>query len=85
MSAAKLGDRVTSPTGAPLGEVDDVIVDTATGSVSHVLITFDHVLGLEAKRFAVRPDALTHRDPVIVLDAEPETLVSPQTATLLLV
>lgn len=90
-----LGDEVRTATGSRLGRIDDVLVDLDSGSVTHVLVTFEHVLGLHEQRFAVRPEALTmgDMDPAdgasgrgpVVLDVDPDALVSPETATLLLV
>ena len=83
-----VGGQIVNSAGSPLGHVDDVIVDLDSGTVSHVLVTLEHVLGLEQRRFAVRPEALSmpvRAHEAIVLDVDAEELVCPETATLLLV
>ena len=83
-----LGGQVVTAAGSPLGHVDDVIFDLNSGTVSHVLVIFEHVLGLDRRRFAVRPEALSvpeRTEDALVLDVDPDDLVSPDTATLLLV
>lgn len=83
------GDRVVTSAGTSIGAVDDVLVDLERGIVSHVMVRFEHVLGLEDHRFAVRPEAFTFamrgENTILTLDIDPGSLVCPDTATLLLV
>ena len=77
MTASTLtGDRVVNRAGENLGKIEDIMLDTAKGTISYAVLSFGGILGLGDKLFAIPWDAL-ELDPAnkeFVLDVAKERL-----------
>ena len=77
MSATTLlGDAVKNPQGESLGDLKEIMFDTATGKISYGVLSFGGVLGLGDKFFALPCDALAidYVNKHLVLNASNERL-----------
>lgn len=76
--ASKLiGTDVEDPAGKNLGDVEDVVIDDATGRVVYTVLSFGGFLGMGDKLFAIPYDALRANpkdDDKLVLDIAKEKL-----------
>lgn len=54
-----IGDSVTNVSGEDLGKIEDLMVDTDTGSVKYAVLSFGGFLGMGDKLFAVPLETLT--------------------------
>lgn len=77
LSASTLtGDTVKNLKGESLGDLKDIMIDTATGTIAYGVLSFGGVLGLGEKLFAVPWDAIQvdSKNKQLVLDVEKERL-----------
>lgn len=77
LSASTLtGDTVKNPQGDSLGDLKDIMLDTATGKIAYGVLSFGGVFGMGDKLFAVPWDALNVDGPnkQLVLDVSKERL-----------
>lgn len=76
--ASKLiGTDVEDPAGKNLGDVDDVVIDDASGRVAYAVLSFGGFLGMGDKLFAIPFDSLRANpkdDDKLVLDVSKEKL-----------
>lgn len=79
LSASTLiGDAIVNPAGEKLGELKDIVLDTAKGEIVYAVMASGGVLGMGEKLFAVPWHALRiqgHNEN-LVLDADPDRLKS---------
>lgn len=60
LSASTLnGDSVKNHKGESLGDLKDIMLDTANGKIAYGVLSFGGILGMGEKLFAVPWDALT--------------------------
>lgn len=60
LSASSItGDSVRNAEGEDLGELEDLMIDTATGKINYAVLSFGGFLGMGDKLFAVPWQALT--------------------------
>lgn len=60
MAAESLqGDRVINPRGEDLGEIQEIMLDVASGKIAYVVLSFGGVMGFGDKLFAIPWSALT--------------------------
>ena len=52
------GDAIKNPQGESLGDLKDVMIDTASGKVAYAVLSFGGILGMGDKLFAVPWEAL---------------------------
>ncbi|MDE4957568.1 PRC-barrel domain-containing protein, partial [Francisella tularensis subsp. holarctica] len=52
-STSLIGDDLVNYNGENLGEVKDIMLDTNTGEVAYVVVSFGGFLGMGVKLFAV--------------------------------
>jgi len=72
-----IGTNVEDTTGKNLGDIDDVVVDDATGRVVYVVLSFGGFLGMGDKLFAIPYHSLTtsaKNNDKLVLDVPKEKL-----------
>jgi sporulation protein YlmC with PRC-barrel domain len=77
LSASTLtGDKVKNLKGESLGDLKDIMIDTATGSIAYGVLSFGGVMGLGEKLFAVPWEALRvdGANKELVLDVDKERL-----------
>jgi sporulation protein YlmC with PRC-barrel domain len=77
LSASTLiGDAIVNPAGEKLGDLKDIVLDTATGGIVYAVMASGGVLGMGEKLFAVPWHALRmdDNDENLVLDASPDRL-----------
>jgi sporulation protein YlmC with PRC-barrel domain len=77
LSASSLrGDSVKNPQGEDIGDIKDIMIDTATGRVEYYVLSFGGFLGMGKKLFAVPPQALQvdTNNECMVLDIPKEKL-----------
>lgn len=70
------GENVRNAAGEDLGEIKDLMIDTASGTIQYAVLSFGGVLGMGDKLFAVpwnsmRLDTVNH---CLVLDVPKERL-----------
>jgi sporulation protein YlmC with PRC-barrel domain len=75
-SSTLTGENVRNASGEDLGEIKDLMIDTANGTVQYAVLSFGGVLGMGDKLFAVpwnamRLDTANH---CLVLDVSQERL-----------
>jgi PRC-barrel domain. len=75
-SSTLTGDSVRNPEGEDLGDIKDLMIDTASGNVEYAVLSFGGLLGMGDKLFAVpwkslRVDTANH---CLVLDVPKERL-----------
>lgn len=73
-----IGDAIVNPAGEKLGDLKDIVLDTATGEIVYAVMASGGVLGMGEKLFAVPWNALRiqgHNEN-LVLDANPDRLKS---------
>jgi len=73
-----IGDTIINPAGEKLGDLKDIVFDTASGQIVYAVMASGGVLGVGEKLFAVPWNALRiqgHNDS-LVLDADPDRLKS---------
>lgn len=70
------GDAVKNPQGENLGKLEEIMLDTRSGSVAYAVLSFGGFLGLGDKLFAIPWQALTldADDHSFILDVNKETL-----------
>jgi len=73
-----IGTRVKNPEGADLGNIEELMIDLASGRIRYAVLSFGGFLGIGDKLFAVPWEALeiSPSEDVFVLDARRETLKS---------
>lgn len=71
-----IGDDVDNAQGDSLGDLKDIMLDTATGKVAYGVLSFGGVLGMGDKLFAVPWSALTvdHENNKLILDVSKDRL-----------
>lgn len=77
LSASTLiGDSIVNPAGEKLGDLKDIVLDTASGEVVYAVMASGGVLGMGEKLFAVPWHALRidSDSDTLVLDASPDRL-----------
>lgn len=75
-SSTLTGDSVRNAQGEDLGDLKDLMIDTATGKVQYAVLSFGGVLGLGDKLFAVPWSSLRvdTENECLVLDVPKERL-----------
>lgn len=79
LSASTLiGDAIVNPAGEKLGDLKDIVLDTATGEIVYAVLASGGMLGMGEKLFAVPWNALRVEgdNQNLVLDASPDRLKS---------
>jgi sporulation protein YlmC with PRC-barrel domain len=79
LSASTLiGDAIVNPAGEKLGDLKDIVLDTARGEIVYAVLASGGVLGVGEKLFAVPWSALRIEGDSgrLVLDASPDRLKS---------
>lgn len=73
-----IGDAIVNPAGEKLGDLKDIVFDTATGEIVYAVLASGGVLGMGEKLFAVPWSALRMEGDGgnLVLDASPDRLKS---------
>lgn len=77
LSASTLdGDSVKNHKGESIGDLKDIMIDTANGSIAYGVLSFGGVLGMGEKLFAVPWNALTidAENKQLLLDVDKEKL-----------
>lgn len=77
LSASSLGeDKVKNAQGEDLGDIKDVMIDTASGQVQYYVLSFGGVMGMGDKLFAIPPQAISvdTEKKQLVLNASKEQL-----------
>ena len=71
-----IGDDVENPQGESLGDLNEIMLDTAAGKISYAVLSFGGMLGMGDKLFAVPWNALTidHEGHKLVLNVSKERL-----------
>ncbi len=71
-----IGDNITNPQKENLGDLKDLMLDTANGKISYAVVSFGGVLGMGDKLFAVPWNALTvdHANKNLVLNVSKDRL-----------
>jgi len=71
-----IGNEVYNPEEEHLGEIKEVMIETATGDVAYAVLSFGGLLGLGDKLFAVPWNALKldTRNKCFILDEDKESL-----------
>jgi len=71
-----IGDDVINPNGENLGEIEDFMIDLVNGKVVYAILSFEGVLGIGERLFAVPLSALRMDEDArcFVLDASREKL-----------
>ena len=64
-SSTLTGDSVRNPEGEDLGDIKDLMIDTASGNVEYAVLSFGGFLGLGDKLFALPWPALKLDDSVL--------------------
>jgi sporulation protein YlmC with PRC-barrel domain len=76
-ASALIGDAIVNPAGEKLGDLKDIVFDTARGEIVYAVMASGGVLGVGEKLFAVPWDALrVEGDGKLSLDASPDRLKS---------
>lgn len=75
---ALIGDAIVNPAGEKLGDLKDIVFDTARGEIVYAVMASGGVLGVGEKLFAVPWSALRMEgdNQNLVLDASPDRLKS---------
>ncbi len=75
-SSTLTGDSVRNAQGEDLGDLKDLMIDTATGKVQYAVLSFGGILGMGDKLFAVPWTALRvdRQNECLVLDVPKERL-----------
>ncbi|HUF75946.1 MAG TPA: PRC-barrel domain-containing protein [Longimicrobiales bacterium] len=77
LSASTLiGDDVKNSAGESLGKIEEIMIDTSTGSVAYAVLSFGGFLGMGDKLFAVPWQAMEidYDEHEFVLDVDEERL-----------
>ena len=77
LSATSLiGDNITNPQKENLGDLKDLMIDTASGKISYAVVSYGGILGMGDKLFAVPWSALTvdHENKCLVLNVSKDRL-----------
>ncbi|MGA9342572.1 MAG: PRC-barrel domain-containing protein [Rhodanobacteraceae bacterium] len=71
-----IGDKVENPQGDSLGDLKEIMLDTAGGKIAYGVLSFGGILGMGDKLFAVPWSALTidHEGHKLLLDSSKERL-----------
>ncbi len=71
-----IGNEVYNPEEEHLGEIKEIMIETATGDVAYAVLSFGGLLGLGDKLFAVPWNALKldTRNKCFILDEDKESL-----------
>ena len=71
-----IGDAVENRQGESLGDLKEIMLDTANGTIAYGVLSFGGVLGIGDKLFAVPWNALTidHEGHKLILDMSKERL-----------
>ena len=71
-----IGDAIVNPAGEKLGDLKDIVLDTANGGIVYAVMASGGVLGMGEKLFAVPWQALRlgGDDENLILDASPDRL-----------
>lgn len=71
-----IGDAIVNPAGEKLGDLKDIVLDTANGGIVYAVMASGGVLGMGEKLFAVPWHALRlgGADENLILDASPDRL-----------
>lgn len=75
-SSSISGTKVKNPQGKDLGDVKDLMIDTETGNVAYVILSFGGFLGMGDKLFAVPFEAFRFdtNSEEMVIDVDKEKL-----------
>lgn len=72
-----VGMDIASPTGENLGEIEDLVLDPASGKISYAALSFGGFMGFNDKLFAVPWDALSARkDGKVIFAVDKERLTN---------
>jgi sporulation protein YlmC with PRC-barrel domain len=71
-----IGDAIVNPAGEKLGDLKDIMLDTARGEIVYAVLASGGVLGVGEKLFAVPWSALRIEGDNLVLDASLDRLKS---------
>jgi sporulation protein YlmC with PRC-barrel domain len=77
MGASTLtGDKIVNAAGDELGKIDEIMIDTPTGRIAYVVLSFGGFLGLGDKLFAIPWSRLVldENRQLFVLDIDKEVL-----------
>ncbi len=75
-STTLVGDPVVNTAGDGLGELHDIMLDTASGRIAYGVVGFGGMLGIGTKLFAVPWSAVSidTENKTLVIDVDRETL-----------